>query len=119
MLDLNQVRAFGVEFDPIFGLSGGSDTLFTRQLVAAGGELIWCDSAPVVEWIPAKQAHSQVGCLQSLSNRQWWQPNVTCTGVISEKSTGCSSQGASRRDRKSRCRRLALPQGQDVRERVS
>ena len=55
MLDLRQVRAFGVEFDPVFGLSGGSDTLFTRQLVAAGGQLIWCDSAPVVELIPASR----------------------------------------------------------------
>lgn len=55
MLDLNQVRDFGVWFDPVFGLSGGSDTLFTRQLVRAGGELVWCADAPVYEQIPANR----------------------------------------------------------------
>lgn len=53
MLDLNQVRRFNVMFDPVFGLSGGSDTLFTSQLVRAGGELVWCADAPVYEQIPA------------------------------------------------------------------
>lgn len=53
MLDLNQVRKFDIWFDPVFGLSGGSDTLFTRQLVRAGGELVWCADAPVYEQIPA------------------------------------------------------------------
>ena len=32
LLDLRQVRAFGLRFDEAFGLSGGSDTLFTREL---------------------------------------------------------------------------------------
>lgn len=55
LLDLNQVRAADVWFDPVFGLSGGSDTLFTRQLVRGGGELIWCADAPVYELIPASR----------------------------------------------------------------
>lgn len=55
LLDLNQVRKFDVWFDPIFGLSGGSDTLFTSQLVRAGGELVWCADAPVYEQIPASR----------------------------------------------------------------
>lgn len=55
MLDLNQVRKFDIWFDPVFGLSGGSDTLFTRQLVRAGGELVWCADAPVYEQIPASR----------------------------------------------------------------
>ena len=42
-------------FDPVFGLSGGSDTPFTRQLVRGGGELIWCADAPVYELIPASR----------------------------------------------------------------
>lgn len=55
LLDLNQVRRFGVRFDPIFGLSGGSDTLFTSQLVKAGGELVWCAESIVYEQIPANR----------------------------------------------------------------
>jgi len=55
LLDLNQVRKYDVWFDPIFGLSGGSDTLFTSQLVRAGGELVWCADAPVYEQIPASR----------------------------------------------------------------
>ena len=55
LLDLNQVRRYDVWFDPIFGLSGGSDTLFTSQLVRAGGELVWCADAPVYEQIPASR----------------------------------------------------------------
>lgn len=55
LLDLNQVRAANVWFDPVFGLSGGSDTLFTRELVRSGGELIWCADAPVYELIPASR----------------------------------------------------------------
>jgi len=52
LLDMNQVRSFGLEFDERFGLSGGSDTLFTRQLHAAGGVMIWCDEALVYDIVP-------------------------------------------------------------------
>jgi len=37
LLDLTQVRRLGLRFDERFGLTGGSDTLFTRQLIARGG----------------------------------------------------------------------------------
>ena len=60
LLDLAQVRALGVEFDERFGLSGGSDTLFTRQLAARGGRMVWCDQAVVWDVVPA-----------SRSTRQW------------------------------------------------
>ncbi|TFB51750.1 glycosyltransferase [Cryobacterium tagatosivorans] len=53
LLDLEQVRALGVTFDERFGLSGGSDSLFTRQLHARGGEMIWCDEAVVIDVVPA------------------------------------------------------------------
>lgn len=52
LLDLAQVRALGLRFDERFGLSGGSDTLFTRQLVRRGGRLVWCDEALVVDRVP-------------------------------------------------------------------
>ncbi len=53
LLDLTQVHAAGLRFDEAFGLSGGSDTLFTRRLVRSGGRMIWCDEAVVIDMVPA------------------------------------------------------------------
>ncbi len=53
LLDLRAVRPLGVRFDERFGLSGGSDTMFTRTLVARGLRLVTCDEAVVRERIPA------------------------------------------------------------------
>ncbi|SEL20491.1 Glycosyltransferase, GT2 family [Blastococcus sp. DSM 46786] len=53
LLDLSFVRRHGLLFDERFGLSGGSDTLFTRRLVAEGGLLVWCDEAVVTDQVPA------------------------------------------------------------------
>ncbi len=47
LLDLRFLHDAGLSFDPAFGLSGGSDTLLTKQLIRAGGRLIWCDEAVV------------------------------------------------------------------------
>lgn len=51
LLDLERVR--GLRFDERFGISGGSDTLFTRQLHQRGGRMVWCDEAVVVDRVPA------------------------------------------------------------------
>lgn len=53
LLHLPQIRAMRLQFDERFGLSGGSDTLFTRQLVRRGGNMVWCDEAIVVDRVPA------------------------------------------------------------------
>lgn len=45
LLDLRQVRALDVRFDPRFGLSGGEDTMFSRLLTHRGGRLVWCDES--------------------------------------------------------------------------
>jgi glycosyltransferase involved in cell wall biosynthesis len=52
LLDMAQVRRHGIRFDPVFGLSGGSDTLFTRALVARGVRFVWCDEAVVLDRVP-------------------------------------------------------------------
>ncbi|MET1015348.1 MAG: glycosyltransferase [Leifsonia flava] len=49
LLDLGTVRRLGLRFDESFGLTGGSDSLFTRQLVAQGGTIRWSQDALVVE----------------------------------------------------------------------
>lgn len=53
LLDLGQLHALGVRFDPEFGISGGSDTMLTRTLSQRGGTLRWCDEAEVADLIPA------------------------------------------------------------------
>lgn len=53
LLDLHQVRALDLTFDPAFGITGGGDTMFTRTLHRRGGVLIWCDEAVVIDVVPA------------------------------------------------------------------
>jgi succinoglycan biosynthesis protein ExoM len=55
LLDLAWVRRNGLRFDTRFGLSGGSDTLFTRQLHDRGGRMLWCDEAVVIDVVPANR----------------------------------------------------------------
>lgn len=55
LLDLQAVRRAGLRFDERLGLSGGSDTLFTRALVAAEGPLVWCDEAVVTDVVPPER----------------------------------------------------------------
>ena len=56
LLDLGQVRALGVTFDNRFGLSGGEDTLFSRQLSARSGRIIWCDESVATDFVPPERA---------------------------------------------------------------
>lgn len=53
---LDMARVGTLRFDLGFGLSGGSDTVFTRTLSAAGGRIVWCDEAPVHDLVPADRA---------------------------------------------------------------
>jgi succinoglycan biosynthesis protein ExoM len=55
LLDLTQVRRLGLRFDERFGLTGGSDTLFTRQLIARGGVVVFAPRAGVVDKVPASR----------------------------------------------------------------
>ncbi|WP_318241486.1 glycosyltransferase family 2 protein [Cellulomonas avistercoris] len=52
LLDMAVVRRLGLDFDVRYGLTGGSDTLFTRRLTAAGERIVWCAEAPVVDVVP-------------------------------------------------------------------
>lgn len=52
LLDMNRVRALGLRFDERFGLTGGEDSLFTGQLTAAGGRIIYCAEAVVDDLVP-------------------------------------------------------------------
>jgi succinoglycan biosynthesis protein ExoM len=56
LLDLHQVRALGLGFDPRFGLSGGGDTMFTGELQRAGGMMVWSDEAVVIDIVPPNRS---------------------------------------------------------------
>lgn len=45
LLDLRSIRRLGLRFDESLGLGGGEDTLFTRQLAARGGRILWCNES--------------------------------------------------------------------------
>lgn len=53
LLDMTQVRRLGLRFDERFGLTGGEDSLFTGQLTAAGGRIVFCAEAVVDDLVPA------------------------------------------------------------------
>ncbi|WP_108248976.1 glycosyltransferase family 2 protein [Planctomonas deserti] len=55
IIDRRQLEAMGVTFDERFGLSGGSDTLFSRQVSQRGGTLVWCDEAVVHDVVPPQR----------------------------------------------------------------
>jgi glycosyltransferase involved in cell wall biosynthesis len=59
LIDMAQLQRHGVRFDTVFGLSGGSDTLFTRTLVRRGARLVWCDEAVVYDRVPASRLTRQ------------------------------------------------------------
>jgi len=56
LLDLETVRRLGLRFDSRFDNTGGSDTLFTGQLAAAGGVIRWCERAVTSEPVPPERA---------------------------------------------------------------
>lgn len=53
LLDLAQLDRHGLEFDPRYGLSGGSDSKLTRQMTSLGLEIRWTTAATVTEVMPA------------------------------------------------------------------
>jgi succinoglycan biosynthesis protein ExoM len=55
LVDVRQVQDLGVEFDPTLGLSGGEDTLFSRQLVARGAAIVWCNESEAEDLVPAER----------------------------------------------------------------
>jgi glycosyltransferase involved in cell wall biosynthesis len=55
LLDLDQVGAAGLRFDTRFGLTGGSDTLFTRKLIKSGGRIVWAAGAGLIDKVPGQR----------------------------------------------------------------
>lgn len=72
LLDLARVRALGLRFDERFGLSGGSDQLLTRQLAKAGGRMVWCDEAVVVDVVPPDRVTRRWVLARAFRNGNTW-----------------------------------------------
>lgn len=56
LLDLDVVRRLDLRFDPRYGLTGGEDSLFTRQLTLAGGSIRFAAGALVTKRVPSDRA---------------------------------------------------------------
>lgn len=55
LLDMDQIRRMGLSFDERFGITGGSDTMFSVELVERGGSIVWCDEALVIDVVPVER----------------------------------------------------------------
>ena len=71
LLDLASIRRRELRFDERFGLSGGEDALFTAQLSAAGGLILWCDEALVIDHTAAERM-----------TRRWFLVRAFRTGSV-------------------------------------
>lgn len=59
LLDVAALRRVGVEFDPAYSVSGGSDTKATWALTRAGEHLVWVDEAVVEDRVPPQRVTPQ------------------------------------------------------------
>lgn len=55
LVDVERVSRLGVRFDPTLGLSGGEDTLFSMQVVRAGGTIVACHESLVLGHVPVER----------------------------------------------------------------
>ena len=72
LLDLEVVRRLRLRFDPAFGLTGGEDMLFTRQLRRHGEQMVWCAEAIVTDVVPAQRTTRRWVTMRALSNGNSW-----------------------------------------------
>ncbi len=77
LLDVRQLREYGLAFDPRFGISGGSDTMLTHSLTKRGGRIRWCDDAPVLERVdPARISRSWVRFRMLRTSNGWTRTQI-------------------------------------------
>lgn len=81
LLDLRQLKAMEpLHFDLAFGMTGGSDVMFTRTLVQRGGTIVWCDEAVVVDHIrPERVTRAWVAQRAFRSGNVWSRTSVALT----------------------------------------
>lgn len=72
LLDMAQIQHFGVRFEDSLGLSGGEDTLFTRQLVESGGTIVWCNESAAEDYVVASRLTREWATQRAFSAGNGW-----------------------------------------------
>ena len=72
LLDLRLIERLELRFDPRYGLTGGEDSLFTRQLTRAGGVIRFAAGAVVTKRVPAARARRTWVLERSLRSGSSW-----------------------------------------------
>lgn len=72
LLDLGTVRRLGLSFDPRYGLTGGEDSLFTRQLTQGGGSLRFAAEAVVTKRVPPARANRRWALQRAFRSGSSW-----------------------------------------------
>ena len=89
LLDLGVVERLGLRFDPRYGLTGGEDSLFTRQLTRAGGVIRFAAGAIVTKRVPAARARRTWVLERSLrSGSSWARVRIDTAGPADGTSGG-------------------------------
>lgn len=72
LLDAEQIRRLGVRFDESIGLGGGEDTLFSRQIIARGGVIVWCNESVTEDFVPAERLTREWAAQRAYSSANSW-----------------------------------------------
>ena len=89
LLDLAVVENLGLRFDPRYGLTGGEDSLFTRQLTRAGGVIRFAAGAVVTKRVPAARARRTWVLERSLrSGSSWARVRIDTAGPADGGASG-------------------------------
>ena len=89
LLDLAVVEDLGLRFDPRYGLTGGEDSLFTRQLTRAGGVIRFAAGAVVTKRVPAVRARRTWVLERSLrSGSSWARVRIDTAGPADGGASG-------------------------------
>ena len=89
LLDLGVVERLGLRFDPRYGLTGGEDSLFTRQLTRAGGVIRFAAGAVVTKRVPATRARRTWVLERSLrSGSSWARVRIDTAGPADGGASG-------------------------------
>ena len=89
LLDLAVVENLGLRFDPRYGLTGGEDSLFTRQLTRAGGVIRFAAGAVVTKRVPAARARRAWVLERSLrSGSSWARVRIDTAGPADGGASG-------------------------------
>ena len=89
LLNLAVVEGLGLRFDPRYGLTGGEDSLFTRQLTRAGGVIRFAAGAVVTKRVPAARARRTWVLERSLrSGSSWARVRIDTAGPADGGASG-------------------------------